>query len=418
MKCLRDGEPTWTLAPDVAEEITAEPGEPTSGEPLRVLHVYRTYFPDTQGGLEEVIRQICVNTAAHGITSRVLTLSRDPQPAQLQRSEGLVIRARLSFEVASSGFSLAAFREFKKQAAWADIVHYHYPWPFADLLHLWSRGVKRSIVTYHSDIVRQRVLRRLYAPVMNRFLSSVDRIVATSPNYFATSEVLARFAPKVEVIPIGLNEDHFPPVRETLVQRAEQRYGSNYFLFIGVLRYYKGLHILLEAAVGAPYQIVIAGSGPIERELREQALRLRLDNVHFTGYIPDEEKVALLRNARGVVFPSYLRSEAFGVTLLEGSMFGKPLISTEVGSGTSHVNVDGKTGFVVMPGSASALRDAMDRLHNLPDLAAHMGRNARQRFQDLFTGALMGARYASAYQRLARSSESLQPRSDQRAHSR
>ncbi len=385
---------------------------------LRVLHVYRTYFPDTQGGLEEVIRQICTNTLPHGIESRILTLSKNPEPELLQRPEGLVIRSRLTFEVASSGFSLAAFRHFAKQAAWADIVHYHYPWPFADMLHLWSRRVGRSIVTYHSDIVRQRLLRQLYAPVMNRFLSSVDRIVATSPNYFATSEVLARFASKVEVIPIGLNEDHFPPVSDDLVRRCVDRYGRDYFLFVGVLRYYKGLHILLEAAAGAPYRIIIAGSGPTETELRRQAAELRLTNVHFTGYIPDEEKVALLRNARGVVFPSYLRSEAFGVTLLEGSMFSKPLISTEVGSGTSHVNVDGRTGFVVMPGSATALRDAMDRLYNLPDLANHMGRNARQRFQELFTGALMGTRYAAAYERLMDRSQSPPRRSEPRAHSR
>lgn len=401
------------------KEISATLQEPPVHAPLRVLHVYRTYFPDTQGGLEEVIRQICVNTLAHGVDSRVLTLSRDAEPATLQRPEALVVRCKQSFEVASSGFSAAAFRAFREHAAWADIIHYHYPWPFADMLHLCTRATARTIVTYHSDIVRQRLLKRMYAPLMHRFLSSVDRIVATSPNYFATSEVLARYAPKVEVIPIGLNEDHMPPVSDELIRRSLQNHGRDYFVFVGVLRYYKGLHILLEAAVNAPYRIVIAGSGPIEAELRKQAQRLKLENVDFTGYVTDEEKAALLANARAVVFPSYLRAEAFGVTLLEGSMLGKPLISTEVGSGTSHVNVDGKTGLVVVPGSARALREAMDRLHSVPDLANHMGRNARQRFLDLFSGALMGERYAAAYERLLdHSDKSLAEPSRQRAHSR
>jgi rhamnosyl/mannosyltransferase len=110
--------------------------------------------------------------------------------------------------------------------------------------------------------------------------------------------------------------------------------------------------------------------------------------------------VALFKLARAVVFPSYLRSEAFGVALLEGAMYGRPLISTEVGSGTSHVNVDGETGYVVTPGSAKALRHAMDQLHFRPDVASLMGARARRRYEQLFTGALMGRRYARVYEDL------------------
>src|SRR5690606_1882198 len=113
----------------------------------------------------------------------------------------------------------------------------------------------------------------------------------------------------------------------------------------------------------APYRIVIAGSGPIEGELKRQAAELNLRNVHFLGHVSDREKVALFKLSRAVVFPSYLRSEAFGVTLLEGAMFGRPLISTEIGSGTSHVNIHGETGLVVPPGSPKALRAGMDRLY-------------------------------------------------------
>ena len=125
-----------------------------------------------------------------------------------------------------------------------------------------------------------------------------------------------------------------------------------------------------------------------------------LTNVTFTGYLPDAEKVALFKLSRAIVFPSYLRTEAFGVTLLEGAMYGKPLISTEVGSGTSHVNIDGETGLVVTPGSAKALRHAMDQLFHRPEMAELMGRRAKERYERLFTGSLMGNRYAALYRRL------------------
>ena len=365
---------------------------------MHILHVYRTYFPDSQGGLEEVIRQICLNTKPLGAESRVLSLSPNPSRAIVRREEGRVYRPKMSFEVASCSVSLTAFSYFKRLVRWADVVHYHYPWPFADLLHFSTRVRKPTVLTYHSDIVRQKFLGRLYGPLKKRFLASVDRIICTSPNYFATSDVLTRYEDKVSVVPIGLNESSYPVVTDALMRSMRQRYGERFFLFVGVLRYYKGLHILLDAIKDAPFKVIIVGSGPTEAELKQQALDLQLTNVVFTGQLTDEEKVALFKLSRAVVFPSYLRAEAFGVTLLEGAMYNKPLISTEVGSGTSHVNIDGETGLVVPPGSAKALRQAMEQLHCRPEMAELMGNRARARYKRLFTGSLMGRRYFDLYE--------------------
>jgi glycosyltransferase involved in cell wall biosynthesis len=369
---------------------------------MKVLHVYRTYFPDTQGGLEEVIRQICLNAGVHGVESRVFTLSRDPHPARVQVDDSQVLRVKQSFEIASCGFCFGGIRDFQREARWADVIHYHFPWPFADLLHALIRPACPAIITYHSDIVRQRALQVVYQPLMNRFLASVDRIVATSPNYYATSDVLSRFSEKVEIIPIGIEEASYPSVAPDshTLETVRADYGEGFFLFVGVLRYYKGLHILLDAIKDANYKVVIVGSGPVEAELRQQATRLGLDNVMFGGYVDDSIKMALFRLCRGVVFPSYLRSEAFGVTLLEGAMSGKPLISAEVGSGTSHINVQDRTGLVIPPGCPQALREAMDKLYYNPRMASRMGDNARLRYEELFTGKTMGARYTEVYRQV------------------
>lgn len=371
---------------------------------MRVLHVYRTYFPETQGGLEEVIRQTSYGTQVLGVTNRIFTLSSTPSPEPIALPEGDVFHVKQHVEIASCSISLSGFSQFRSLVEWADLVHYHYPWPFADALHLMTGVTKPSVLTYHSDIVRQRLLKLLYAPLQKRFLNSVNRIICTSPNYFATSETLAKFQDKVEVIPIGLERSAYPDPA-ALTANVENRVRLNldkpYFLFVGVLRYYKGLHILLDALKGgADYQVVIVGSGPIERDLREQAARLGLDNVIFAGRVSDEQKVQLIKASLGVVFPSYLRSEAFGVTLLEGAMFGRPLISTEVGSGTSHVNMHDVTGLVVTPGSAKTLRQAMDFLYRNPAVAKQMGEQARNRYEKLFTGKLMGERYHRVYNKV------------------
>ncbi len=367
---------------------------------LRVLHVYRTYFPDTQGGLEEVIRQICRNTKEQGIESRVFMLSDNPVPAVIEREEVQVHRFHRTFEIASCGVSIGALSGFKQLVGWADVVHYHFPWPFADLLHLLGRVSKPSLLTYHSDVVRQKTLLRFYRPLMRAFLNKVDVIVPTSENYFASSNELGRYSEKVEVIPIGLNEDTYPSVSNEELSAVRERVGEGFFLFVGVLRYYKGLHILIDALQNTSLQCVITGAGPIETELKEQATKLGLKNVKFLGYVSDSEKVALYQLCRAVVFPSHLRSEAFGVTLIEGAMFGKPLISCEIGTGTTYVNADGETGIVVPPANAKALREAMLQLDEDEALAGSLGKAARSRYERLFTGRLIGERYAQLYKKL------------------
>ncbi|WP_409482632.1 glycosyltransferase [Noviherbaspirillum sp. ST 5-3] len=239
-----------------------------------------------------------------------------------------------------------------------------------------------------------------YRPLMRRFFANVDMIVPTSPNYLQSSEILQEYRDKATVIPIGLDETCYPePTPERLRYWREQE-GEGFFLFVGVLRYYKGLHILLDACANNNSRVVIVGAGPVEASLRQQATRLGLTNVRFVGAVPDEDKVALLKLCKAVVFPSHLRSEAFGVTLLEGAMYGKPLISSEIGTGSSYVNVDGLTGIVVPPSDPVALREAMQRLEHDPALAEQMGQRARERFVSLFTAQKMAKAYVELYERV------------------
>ena len=107
-----------------------------------------------------------------------------------------------------------------------------------------------------------------------------------------------------------------------------------------------------------------------------------------------------LQPENAVVFPSHLRSEAFGISLLEGAMYGKPLISSEIGTGTSYINVAGKTGLVVPPSDPQALRAAMQFLWEHPVEATGMGAQARARYEQYFTADEMMAAYAKLYRHL------------------
>ena len=162
---------------------------------------------------------------------------------------------------ASCPFSRRLLSEFKQLIQKADILHYHFPWPFADMLHCMYADSKPAIVTYHSDIIKQKWLNKAYTPLMQAFLKRVNLIIATSENYVATSPVLQKHLEKCQVIPVGLRKADYSIDPQKLIT-WRKKLPSSYALFVGVLRYYKGLSYLLEAMVGVNFPLVIAGDGP------------------------------------------------------------------------------------------------------------------------------------------------------------
>ncbi|WP_080394683.1 glycosyltransferase family 4 protein [Pseudomonas syringae] len=364
---------------------------------IKVLHFFKTYYPDTTGGIEQVIFQLAQGCRALDVESQVLTLSPTPSPARLQVADHHVMRVKENFNLASTGFSAQVFSQFKEMAAEADLVHFHFPWPLMDLVHFATRHGKPTVLSYHSDIIKQRTLLKLYSPLMNQFLKRMDRILVASPNYLQTSETLKPFADKTVVVPFGLDQSAYPVVDAQKKSTWQQRLPEKFFLFVGVLRYYKGLHNLLSALEGIDYPVVILGGGPQEAELKEQAEKLQLRNVLFLGRLDDDDKACLLQLCYALVFPSHLRSEAFGISLLEASMHGKPMISCEIGTGTTYVNIHEETGLAVTPNDPLALREAMRRLWEAPEEASGFGHNALARFQKLFTAERMCASTVQVY---------------------
>ncbi|MBO6920449.1 MAG: glycosyltransferase [Rhizobiaceae bacterium] len=235
---------------------------------------------------------------------------------------------------------------------------------------------------------------------MNYFLGKMDRVIATTPKYLESSEVLQKYKNKTVTIPIGIPE----PVVNASVNKQKNKWRSKlpekFYLFVGALRYYKGLEYAIDAAAKTGIPLVIAGTGGIEAELKSQAKGLDAKNVHFLGFITDEEKVALLDLCHGFIMASHLRSEAFGISLLEAAAMGKPLISCEIGTGTSYINAHEETGIVVKPESSDELAKAMERLYQNDRFAKKCGDAAKKRYKSLFTAETQAQKYFEVYREL------------------
>lgn len=364
---------------------------------MKVLQIYKTYFPDTLGGVEQVIKTIHRETARYGVEQRLLTVSAKPCENAV---DGLpTLRFKTSFEMASCPFSYQFFKSFKHIAKGFDLLHFHYPWPFADFSYLLNQVNTPALVTFHADALKHRCLKKIYAPFQKKFLQKLNCIVPTSLTLMQSSPDLRDFHAKCTVIPIGIDESFYPAPPSPSSATWQQQLGEGFVLFVGVLRHYKGLHTLIDAAKKTSATIVIAGSGPLEQELKNQAGAAKLSNIHFVGRVSEADKQILYTLCGMVVLPSNSRAEAFGISLVEGLIYKKPLISTRLGTGTSYVNQHEKTGLVIDPENPAALAHAIETLKE-PSLAKKMGESGYAWFLAEFQSAIMGQRYFELYQRL------------------
>ncbi|WP_413700390.1 glycosyltransferase [Psychromonas sp. KJ10-10] len=231
----------------------------------------------------------------------------------------------------------------------------------------------------------------------------MDKIIASSPQYADTSENLNKYKNKVEVIPLAIDKSVYPIIDEQLKQKWQKEVGQDFFLFIGVLRYYKGLKYLLQAAKICKLPIVIAGDGPEKASLQEYITENNLTNVKMVGFIEENDKVVLHHLSQAFIFPSHLRSEAFGISLLEAQLYSKPIISSDIGTGSSYVNIHNETGLQVAPAHPVALAEAMEKLDNNRELGLTLGKQARLRYENNFTSEIYAQNYINVYQQLLKS---------------
>ena len=185
---------------------------------------------------------------------------------------------------------------------------------------------------------------------------------------------------------------------------AAVRHGDQpLLLFVGRFRYYKGLSYLLDALPQVPRaHLILVGAGPEEQALRRQVGQLGLgERVTFAGSVSDTELPAYLAAADLYVLPACLRSEAFGLGLVEAQAAGLPAVTTELGTGTSYVNAKGETGLVTPPMDPPALAQAITTLLENEDQRQAMGQAARRRAARLFDIGRVASDVANVYREVA-----------------
>ncbi|GHS88063.1 glycosyltransferase WbpZ [Synergistales bacterium] len=379
-----------------------------------------------------MVRQIATHMARLGHEPCVLCFGSRNVSEEL---EGVQVRRVAPFaRVGSAPVGLSFIREFRRLAARADVINIHSPNPMGEVSALLFGKNKKIVCTYHGDAQRPGFLLPGYDLLMRRFFSVCAAVTASSPKLAVHSRVLPSAASKITIVPLGIpieKYDRLPPDRfavfppprggrevyithglsspssegDVAYRRQGESFCSDPFtvMFAGRLVYYKGVFVLIEALsrlkkAGEDVSALIVGSGPLEKEIKDAIISEQLENcVTVLPHQPDDIYRAMFARADCFALPSTHKTEAYGIAILEAMASGLPVISTELGTGTSWVNENGRTGLVVPPGDPCALSEAIKYLAKHTEERKKMGASALVRAREAFDEKTMLKAYEELF---------------------
>jgi rhamnosyl/mannosyltransferase len=358
---------------------------------MRVLHIGK-FYPRYFGGIETHIRLLSPDLG-RSIDVDVLVANDSRRTEECLLDGVPVTRAGTWFRFASTPFCPPMLRLVRNTRA--DLIHLHLPNPAATMVCLANPKLP-LVVSYHSDTVRHPALARTFEPLLRRILQRSAAIIASSPNYVASSPVLSGYRQRCRIIPYGISASDFDTCDPAAVARIREEHGGRIVLAVGRLVYYKGFEHLVRAMKHVRAKLLIVGHGPLRAALDKEVADCGVgDRVTLLG--PRDDVRPYYHAADVFSLPSISRTEAFGIVQLEAMACGKPVVNTLLSTGVPSVSLNGVTGLSVPPADPAALADALNLLLDDPQLRMRYGRVARRRVEQEFSKELMTERVLRLY---------------------
>jgi glycosyltransferase involved in cell wall biosynthesis len=363
---------------------------------MRVLQLGKFYDPFV-GGMETVLKEIC-ESLVEQVEFQVVVANTRFCTVHENRKVPVTRVASMGkfFSCSIAPSYLLWARRFNP-----DLIHVHLPNPLAELSALLADRDVPVVAQFHSDVVRQRNLLRLYGPFLDAFYRRASCIVVPTPRHIEISRFVSKYREKCRVVPLGVPVTRFELDETGRGKVNKLRDGLPSVLCVGRLVSYKGIEFLARALESVEARLRIIGTGPLEASLKNLAQKKGIANrVEFLGEVSAQDLVAYYHACDVFVLPSITNAEMFGVVQLEAMACRKPVISTDLPTGVSWVNQHGKTGYVVAPGNVEELAKSIRHLIRNRRLREEMGEAGRARVEQHFTATKMAAAMLEVYQEL------------------
>jgi glycosyltransferase involved in cell wall biosynthesis len=370
---------------------------------LRICHLGK-YYPPAAGGIETNVRILARAQSALGLDVSVLCVNHRRGPTT-EESDGPVAITRVRRRLRVDKFDVCPGLTAALSRVQADVLHLHVPNPTMIMALLASRHPAPVVVTYQSDIIRQRIRAFLFRPLERLAYRRVRVIAQTSPLYAAGSRFLRPYVERLDVLPNGIDlQPYLEPSPEHLAEaeRIRARYPGPLWVGCGRLVYYKGFPNALRALPHVPGTLLLVGGGPLRDRLEQEAVRLGVrERVIFLGNLPHYlDIIPYYLAADAFWFPSNARSEGFGIVQVEAMASGCPVINTTIPhSGVSWVSRHEREGLTVPMNDPRALAAAARQLLDEPGLRERLVAAARARTIAEFDHLAMARRSVEIYRR-------------------
>jgi glycosyltransferase involved in cell wall biosynthesis len=264
------------------------------------------------------------------------------------------------------------------------ILHCNLPGPWGAQYSLVAplarlAGVRHVVTTEHLPMVPPFAKGRLLRGFGSRWVECVITVSENNVDYLVKGHAVPRR--KIRVVRIGIPEPvrgASARVREGLGIPADDLLCA----MIGSIEERKGHAAAFEAIAAIPdgVQLLVAGTGPEERALRDRAAGLGLERrVHFLGYRDDVD--AILAECDALLITSTL--EATPYVIIEAMAAGRPVVAGNV-YGVPELVRDGETGILVDPRDVREIARAISVLAESHDRRARMGAAGRKRYEQMF----------------------------------
>jgi rhamnosyl/mannosyltransferase len=383
---------------------------------MRIIHLGK-YYPPATGGIETHTQTLCRSLAARGLSIEVVvvnhqdaggkdvTFDRKASTPSTTDHDGPITIHRIGrvANVAKLDVTPGLTKLLKQMRQNPpDVWHLHTPNITMMLALATLKNIRPLVITHHSDIVRQKVLKYGVRPLERLIYKRAAAVLPTSAAYAAGSSLLAKMPGKVTPLPLGIDlAPYQQPSANALAYREHllQTHGPTLWLAVGRLIYYKAIDVAIDALKTVPGKLVVIGTGPSEHAWKEKATALGVaDRVVWLGRAPADEVVGAYHAATAYWFPSNARAEGFGLVQVEAMAAGCPVINTAIpASGVAWVSPDGVSGLTVPMNDASALAAAANRLLSEPGLRERLAAGAKARAAAEFDQALMAERCEAVY---------------------
>lgn len=368
---------------------------------MKILHVGK-FWPG-KGGMERMMYDIVHGFSSKGYRCDLLCAAADgASEVYTLNDNGQIMCTPTWFTLAATMITPAMIWKLRKICNEYDILHIHHPDPMANLALLMSGFKGKVILHWHSDILKQKNLLKLYKPLQDWMIRRADLVIGTSPVYLRESPHLTAAADKMACLPIGVEQ--VEPNEENVRAIREKYNGKKLIFSVGRLVGYKGHKYLIDSAKYLPedYVILIGGNGPLFNTMQQQIEEENLnDKVVLLGRLSDEELADYYGACDLFCLSSIWKTEAFGMVQIEAMSCGKPVVATEIpASGVAWVNKHGYSGLNVAPEDGRALAEAMKHILSDEDRYLKFSKNAKIRYEELFTKPLFLKNCGEIYRRV------------------